>query len=178
LRSWQSKKKQAAEKEQEIDFLRIEEKPKCIEDYVDREIAVAWKRVQEAETANSQEQEDRCNAEMVELTTTKLEKRFGQMLTAMRYWLSELHISDNEEDVENQDDDDGDTELGKLSEDDEPGLVMGILSILVHYWMEGFRQKLMKPEELTLLGWGDAADNFGKRDRTYRKAELRVAVVF
>jgi hypothetical protein len=49
LRSMRSKKKLAAEKRQETHFLSNEEKEKGIEDYVEREIAVARKRVEDAE---------------------------------------------------------------------------------------------------------------------------------
>jgi hypothetical protein len=49
LRSMRSKKKLAAEKRQETHSLSNEEKEKGIEDYVEREIAVARKRVEDAE---------------------------------------------------------------------------------------------------------------------------------
>jgi len=51
LHSLRSKKKLAAEKRQETHFLSNEEREKWIEDFVERETAVARKRVQDAETA-------------------------------------------------------------------------------------------------------------------------------
>jgi len=55
LRSLRSKKKLAVEKRQETHFLSNEEREKWIEDFVERETAVARKRVQDAETANMQD---------------------------------------------------------------------------------------------------------------------------
>jgi hypothetical protein len=46
-----SKKKLAAEKQQETHFLSNEEKEKWIEDFVERETAGARKRVEDAEAA-------------------------------------------------------------------------------------------------------------------------------
>jgi len=51
LLSLQSKKNLAAEKGQETQFLSNQEKPKSIEDFVERETAVARSRVQDTETA-------------------------------------------------------------------------------------------------------------------------------
>jgi hypothetical protein len=44
-----------------------------------------------------------------------------------------------------------------LSEDDEPGWVMGTITKTVRQGMERFRQKQMKLDELTQPGWEDAA---------------------
>jgi hypothetical protein len=43
--------------------------------------------------------------------------------------------------------------------------------------MESFQQKQMKLDELTQLGWEDAADYFRERDKRYGTAELRVPVL-
>jgi hypothetical protein len=43
--------------------------------------------------------------------------------------------------------------------------------------MESFQQKQMKLDELTQLGWGDAANYFHGRDTRYGTAELKVPVV-
>jgi hypothetical protein len=43
--------------------------------------------------------------------------------------------------------------------------------------MERFRQKQIKHEELTQLGWGDAAHYFDDRDWKYSTTELKVPVV-
>jgi hypothetical protein len=53
--SLRSKKKLAAEKSQETHFLANEEKEKWIEDFVERETAVARKRVQDKETVIKQD---------------------------------------------------------------------------------------------------------------------------
>jgi len=67
-----------------------------------------------------QEQEDMRNAEMAGLTTRKPEKRFEEMLNAIRDSLSDLASSNNEENREDEEDDEQDTELGKLSQYNEP----------------------------------------------------------
>jgi len=51
LRSFQSEKQLAAGKRRETHFSNNEEKEKWNEDYVERETAVARKRVEDAETA-------------------------------------------------------------------------------------------------------------------------------
>jgi len=56
--------------------------------------------------------------------------------------LSDLASYDEEEDRDN--DVDEDTELGKLSKDDDPGWVMGTISKTVMLCTEIFRQTLMK----------------------------------
>jgi hypothetical protein len=57
LRSSRSKIKLTAERRQETNFLNSKEKEKWIEDYVERETAVARKQVKDTETAIMQEQE-------------------------------------------------------------------------------------------------------------------------
>jgi hypothetical protein len=49
-----------------------------------------------------------------------------------------------------------------LSEDDEPGWVMGTMTKTVNQHKERFRQTLMKLDECTQPGWEDAADSFGE----------------
>jgi len=61
---------------------------------------------------------------------------------------------------EDEDDDEHDPELVKLSEDDEPGWVMGTISKTVQHRMERFRQKQIKFDKLTQPGWGDTANYF------------------
>jgi len=164
LRSLQSKKWLAAEKRQETQFLCNEEREKWIEDYVERETAVARKRVQDAQTAMMQEQEHMVNVEKGRSTTTKPEITFEEMLNAIVESLSDLASSEDEEDGEDEDDDEEDTGHGKLSDDDEPGWVMGTISTTVQQRMESFRQKQLRLDELTQPGWGDAADYFHERD--------------
>jgi len=80
------------------------------------------------------------------------------VLNAIGDSLSNLASSEDEEDGEDEDDDEGDTELGKLSQDDEPGWVMGTMSKTVQHCMDSLRQRQMRLDELTQPGWGDAAD--------------------
>jgi len=143
---------------------------------VETEIAVATKRVEDAETAIKQKQEDMSNVEKAGLTTREPEKTFEKMLNAIRDSLSDLASSDDEEDAEDEEEDD-DTEQGKLSEDDKPGWVMGTISKMVQCRMERFCQKQMKLDKLTQPGWGDAADHFRNGDKKYGMSELKVPAV-
>jgi len=172
LRSFRSKKKLVAEKRQEKHFLSNEEKEKSIEDYVERETTGARKRVEDAEAAVQQEQDDMTHAEIVGLTSREPEKTFEEMLVAIGDSLSDLASSDDGEDGEDEDVEE--TEQGKLSDDDEPGWVMGTITKTVQQRMESFRQKQMKLDELIQPGWEDAADYFCERDKKYGTSELRV----
>jgi len=118
LRSLISKKKLAAEKRREMHFLSNEEKEKWIEDYVERETAGARKRVEDAEAAVQQEQDDMTHAEIMGLTPREPEKTFEERMAAIGDSLSDLASSDDGEDGDDEDDE---RELGNLSEDDEPG---------------------------------------------------------
>jgi hypothetical protein len=151
-----SQKTLAAERRQETNFLNYKEKEKWIEDYVERETTVARKQVEDAETAVKQEPEDKRSAESVGLTAREHGQTFEEMLDAIGDSLRDLACSDDEEDGE----DDEDTEQGKLSEDYEPGWVMGTISKMVQQRMERFREKQLKLDELTQPGWGDAAGYF------------------
>jgi len=122
LRSLRSKKKLAAEKRLETHFLRNEEREKWIEDFVERETAVATTQVQDAETAIMQ---DMTTAENEGATPGKPETTFEEMLNAIGDSLSDLASSNDEQDGEDEEDDEEDTELDKLSDDDEPGWMMG-----------------------------------------------------
>jgi len=175
LRSLRSKKKLAAEKRRETHFLSNEQKEKWIEDYVERETAGARMRVEDAEAAVQQEQDDMKHAEIVGLTYREPGKRFEEMLVAIGDSLSDLAISDDGEDGEDEDDEE--TEQGKLSEDDEPGWVMGTITKTVQQRMERFRQKQMKLDELTQPAWEDAADHCRERDKKYGTFESRVPAV-
>jgi hypothetical protein len=175
LRSLRSKKKLAAEKRRETHFLSNEEKEKWIEDYVERETAGARKRVEDAEAAVQQEQDDMTQAEIAGLTSREPEKTFEEMLVAIGDSLSDLASSDDGEDGEEENDEE--TEQGNLSEDDEPGWVMGTITKTVQQRMERFRQMQMKLDELTQPGWEDAADYFRERDKKYGTTELRVPAV-
>ena len=103
------------------------------------------------------------HAQIAGFTSRQPEKTFEELLAATGHGLSDLASSDNGED--RQDEDDEETERGKLSEDDEPGWVMGTITKTVQQHMERFWQKQMKLEKLTQQGWEDAADHFRERHK-------------
>jgi len=175
LRSLRSKKKIAAEMRRETHCLSNEEKEKLIEDYVERETAGARKRVEDAEATVQQEQDDMTQAAIAELTSREPEKTVEEMLVAIRDILSDLASSDDEDDGEGEDAEE--TEQGNLSEDDEPGWVMGTITKRFQQRMERFRQKQMKLVKLSQPGWEDAADYFCERDKKYGTNELSVLSV-
>jgi len=104
LRSLKSKEKLTAEKRRETHFLSNAEKEKWIEDYVETETAGARKRVEEAEAAVQQGQDDMKQAEIAGLTSREPEKTFEEMLVAIRDSLSDLASSDDGEDRDEEDD--------------------------------------------------------------------------
>jgi hypothetical protein len=85
------------------------------------------------------------------------------MLVAIRDSLSDLASSKDGE--AGEDEDDEEIQQGKLSEDDEPGWVMGTITKTVQQRMKMFRQKQMKLDELTQPGWEDVADYFREWDK-------------
>ena len=172
LRSLRSKQKLAAEKRRETHFLSNEEKEQWIEHYVERETAGARKRVEDAEAAVQQEQDDMTYAEIVGLMSREPEQMLEEMLVAMGDSLSDLACSDDGE--AGEDEDDEETEQGKLSNDDEPGWVMGTITETVLQRMKSFRQKQMKLDELTQPEWEKAAYYSCERDKKYGTSKLRV----
>ena len=160
-----------AEKSQETHLLSNKEKEKWIEDFVERETAVARKQFLDSETAKIQELKD------VTTATGKPETMCKVMLNAIGESLSDLASSDNEQDGEAEEDDQVDTERGKLSDDDERGWVMGTISKTVQHAIESFRQNQMRIDELSQPGWWDAANYFRERDMKYGTAELNVPAV-
>jgi len=128
----------------ETHFVNNKEKEKWIEDYVDRETAEARKRVEDAETAITQEQDDMRNAETAGLTTTNSKTTCEEMLNAIWDRPSDVASSDEGEEAEDevvveedpeQGDLSDDPELGNLREDHEPGWVMRTISTTVHHRM-------------------------------------------
>ena len=174
LRSLRSRKKLAAENRRESHILSNEEKEKWIDDYVERETTGARKQVEDAEAAVQEEQDDMTHAEIAGLTPREPEKTSEQIMAAIGESLSDLASSD---DGEGGEDEDEETVLGKLSEDDETGWVMYTISKTVLQRMESFRQKQMKLDRLSPPGWEDAPDYVHERDKKYGTAKLRVQVV-
>jgi hypothetical protein len=177
LRSLRFKKWLAVKKRREMHFLINDETEKWIEDYVEREIAVARKQVQDAQTAMMQEQEHMVNVEKGRSTTTKPEITFEEMLNAIGDSLSDLGCSEDVEHGEDEGDDEEDTGHGNLSDDDEPGWVKGTISKMVQHHMESFWQKHLRIDELTQPGWGYAADYFVQSDMKYGRTDLKVPAV-
>ena len=66
------------------------------------------------------------------------------MLNAIGDSLSDLASSDHKQDGEDKEVDEDDTELSKLSDDDEPGWVIGTISKIVQHRMDSFRKKQMR----------------------------------
>jgi len=91
-------------------------------------------------------------------------------MVAIRASSSDCAISDNGEDGE--DEDDKETEQGQLSEDDEPGWVMGTIFKMIQQCLEWFQQKQMKLDELTQLGWEDRIEYVYHRDQKYSASKL------
>jgi len=145
-----------------------------MEDYVERETAVARNRVEDAETAIEQEQDDMRYAAKAGLTTTKPETAYEEMLNAIGDSLSDLESSDDGVDGEDEDDDEVDPAGGKLSEDDEPGWVKGTISKTVQYRMERFWQNQIKLDIVTQPGGGNAVDDFRASDMMYGMTEFKI----
>jgi len=169
LRSFQSKEKLAVEKQWETHLLRNNEKQKLIEHDVDRETAVATKRVEDAETSIQQVQEDMRNVEKARLTTRQPGKTLI-MFNAAGDRLSDLASSDNQEDGQDEDYDEEDTEPDKLSQDGKPGWVMGTISKMVQQHIDSVQQNQVRLDKLTPQWCRDAADYFCKRDMKYGMA--------
>jgi hypothetical protein len=163
------------EKRRETHCLFNDEKEKWTEEFVERETAVARKRVDNAEAAVQQEQDDITHAGIVGLTSREPEMTFEEMLVAIGDSLSDLASSDDG--VDGEDEDDAENQQGKLIEDDEPSWVMGNITKTVQQSMERFQQKLMKLDKLTQPGWEDATDYSSERDEKYGTSALQVPAV-
>ena len=174
IRRIRSNTKLAAGIPWETHLLSNEDKENWIEGYVDRETALGSRRVQDAETAIKQEQEDMRNAEKAGLTTTKPETAFEDILNSIRDDLSKLASSDDGKAGAEQDDDEEDPEVCKMCEDDKPGWVMGTIHKTAFHRMECVRQQQMMPDELMQRGWGDAAHYFSEKDQKYGTTKLKV----
>jgi len=81
-------------------------------------------------------------------------------------------------DVENGDHEhDEETQLGQLSEDDEPYYMMGTITKTVQQRMERFWEKQINLDKFTRHGCEDAHNYFRERDKKYSTSELRVTAV-
>ena len=100
-----------------------------------------------------QEQDDKSHPEITGLTSRNANKTLEEMLVAIGVSLSDLSVSDNGE--YGDDEDDQETEQGKLSEDDEPGCVMGTIITTVQKRMDRFPHNQMKLDEIYRPQSGD-----------------------
>ena len=162
VRSLRCNKNLAMEKLRKTHFLSNHEKEKLIEDYDDRETAGARKRVEDAEAAIRQEQQDIEATKNAGLKTRQPEKVFSDMIIVVGDSVSDIITSDDGEDGEDEHDEEA--EQRQLSEDDEPSWVMGIITKTLPRGMDRFRQMQIKLDELTQLGWEDSADYICQRD--------------
>jgi len=78
------------------------------------------------------------------LTTRKPDEWSGEMLNGIGDSLNDLAIYDHEQDWEYKERDEEDTYRGNLSEDDQPGSVMGTISKTVQQGMESCWQKQIR----------------------------------
>jgi hypothetical protein len=124
-----------------------------------------------------QELKEMTMAGKVGVTTGKPEITSKPMLNAIGDSLNNLARSEDVQDGEENVDDEEDTDLGRLSDDDEPGWVMGTISKMVQHRMGSFRPTQIRLDELTQLGWRDAVNFFRVRDMTYVTAKLKVPAV-
>jgi hypothetical protein len=96
-----------------------------------------------------QEQEHMVNVEKGRSTTTRPEITFEEILNAIGDSLSDIASSEDAVVGEDEEDDVEDTGHGKLSNNDEPGWVMGTISKTVLHRMECVRQYQLRLGELT-----------------------------
>jgi hypothetical protein len=114
-------------------------------------------------------------AEIARMTSTELKQTFEEMVLAIGESLSGLASSDHAEDGEDEHDEE--TGQCKLRKDDEPSWGMGTIIKTVQPRMEKFWQKRIQLDELTSLGWEDAANFFYQQDKKNGKSEWRVPAV-
>jgi len=95
-------------------------------------------------------------------------------MVAIHVILSDLASSTDGEDGEHENTEE--TDQGKLSEDDEPGWVMGTITKTIQQLMAMLWQKLMTVDKLTQSRWEDATDYFCECHMKYGTTELRVPV--
>jgi hypothetical protein len=88
-------------------------------------------------------------AESAEATTRKPKKMLEEILNAIGDSLNDHASSDNVQDGQHVGDNDEDTKLSKLRDDDVPGWVTCTISKTVQHRMECLGQKQKRVDELT-----------------------------
>lgn len=117
------------------------------------------------------------NAKKAGLTTRKAGKKILGMLQAMKYSLRDVESSYDEENREDEAADEDDTELGNLSNEDKPSIVIGTNSTTVQYLMVTFWQWQIRLVKFTAPAWGDVAHYFGDSEMKYGTAKLMILAV-
>jgi len=102
--------------------------------------------------------------------TREPHKLLYEFIVAIGDSLSDLVCLDDEQDGEDEDNED--TEVGQLSDDDEPGWVMSTTSKTVPQRIEPFQEKHMTLDEVTQLGKGDAVEYVCQWEEKYGTTEL------
>jgi hypothetical protein len=123
-----------------------------------RESSGVRKRVEHAEAAIRQQQEDTLGAENTGGTTTEPKTKFHEIIVAIGQSLSNIASFDNRENWEDEDDEE--TQQGQQSETDDPGWVMSTITKTVKQQMEKLRQKQIKLDELIQLRCEDAPNYY------------------
>jgi hypothetical protein len=104
-----------------------------------------------------QEEENLRNVVNTRSTTRQPETPFEAMLNAIGDSLSDLAYSDDNQDGVDKNDDE-DTDLWKLINDDEPGWLIGTISKMIFHRIKSFGQTLIQLDKLRPPRWGDMAD--------------------
>jgi len=144
---------------------------------VESETAMATNRCQDARTAIMQELNDMTTAQSIGETTRQPETSFEAMLNTIEHSLSHLASSEEEQDGQDEEDDENDTELGKLSDDDEPCWVTRTIPKTEQHCIVSWWQRRMRLGKLSQPGWGDAANHFCERDMRNETGKARVPAV-
>jgi len=171
----ESQKKLAAEKWRETHFLSNAKREIWIKDDVETETAAERNQVEDAEAAIWHEQEDKGTAENAGSMTREPKNSVHEMMVGIGDRLSNLGSSNDGEN--GADEDNHETEQGKLSEDDKPGWVRWTISKMGQQRIERFRQMLIKLHTLTQPGWEDAANYCQSTDKKPGTSEISIRAV-
>ena len=171
LRTLRSKKKAKAAASKDTVSMTQQEREKWIEDYVERETAVARRRVEEADAAWELEKE-RLAAEALDgaSTASKSKTTFAEMLKGIDDSIDDIATSDeDDEDDEDEDEEEDDIE-GEIKADgtmdisDGPA---GVVEERAQKRIDTFREMCKQIDEVTRPGWEAAENYFRERDKKY-----------
>jgi hypothetical protein len=111
-------------------------------------------------------------------STGKRKRRFDAIMYAIGYTANDVAKSDDGQAGTDEDNDEADTELNRLSDDYKPGWATGTITETVQHGMESFWLRQIRLDELTQPAWGDAANHFRERDMNFGTAKLNFPAVF